>query len=313
MKVFAILILTLVSFPVFSKSGDEVRNGGGLAENYLVYALNNLEQSIDLCLIQKECGKRNEGRAILSLIKSSLAEEKKNDVLKFSSSAERPGFFVINGVVRLAVTGSHVGAPIYYNLDLLYKNDEITMSHGQAVQSLIHELGHHHGVTNHDQLELLGAEVRSAVEGNISEVSFLPHLGKNSIIAMGMKSSSIDKPGLLVVSFKDQLVDLTSLFNFKENACEGDKQLNDNFEVRGIHFFNLNWEHEPRSQGSKGQILKGNLSINCQSTNGFVLLKYYDFSIEITVKNRAQAFEYVDKKLLPHFPRYIFKTYIFPR
>lgn len=164
MKAFLFAICILSSSLAFGKggNGDEVRNGGGLAENYLTFALKNLDHSLKLCFDSQRCATKAEDRKILLKIKEALPLEIKSNILKFASEKKNPGFFKINGITRLAITGNTVGSPIYYNLDMLYKNDESQINYGQAVQSLIHELGHHHAVYDHDRLENLGAEVRAS-------------------------------------------------------------------------------------------------------------------------------------------------------
>ena len=163
MKTLVILLMMTLSGPAFSAlGGDEIRNGGGAAEWYLTFALQNLKHSISNCLTKTTCAPSAKKRDVLKKILDSLEIEQKSEVLKFSSQKLTPGLFIIDGVVRLAVTGSRVWSPIYYNLDLLYQGNQVNMNYGQAVQSLIHELGHHHNVSDHDFLDRLGADVRIA-------------------------------------------------------------------------------------------------------------------------------------------------------
>lgn len=163
MKTLVILLMVTFSNSAFSAlGGDEVRNGGGAAEGYLTFALQNLQHSIANCLTKTTCAASDKKRDALKKISDSLVIEQKSEILKFSSQKLTPGLFIINNVVRLAVTGNKVGSPIYYNLDLLYQGNQVNMNYGMAVQSLIHELGHHHNILDHDFLDRLGAEVRIA-------------------------------------------------------------------------------------------------------------------------------------------------------
>lgn len=117
------------------------------------------------------CAVNARERQILESIAANLpAEFAAIDQIEFRSEAEEPGFFLLDGNVRVAKTFEEVGAKIYFNLDLIYQRDGIDSFRPIGVDSalamLIHELGHHVLVDNthptHQELDALGARVRTA-------------------------------------------------------------------------------------------------------------------------------------------------------
>jgi hypothetical protein len=288
----------------FATGGDEVRNGGGLAEGYLIFALKNLDQSIDICLSQSECALKNNGREILKTIKNSLNQEPK-DILKFSSEKDKPGYFVIDGFTRLAVTGSSIGSPIYYNLDLLYKAGEVRLNYGQAVQSLIHELGHHNGIFNHDQLELIGADVRSALEGSTSDAAFFPYLANQGFFAFGTENKSFSKNGSLALFFRDQSVDLTSKFNALLENCDSNETSAEPLDSKALQFFNLHWDPSTLVSLSSEKVLSGNVVLYCRHKYLKNYRKFYEFKIGVKV-NFSIFYGYKESRMIGA-PKFLFK------
>lgn len=280
-----------------AKGGDEVRNGGGLAEQYLAFALENLSVSIDLCLAKESCGKSSEGRAILKQIKENLPQELKANIIKFESESKNPGFFVIDGVVKMAITGNKVGDPVYYNLDLLYQDNELRMSFGQATQSLIHELAHHLGHHDHNFLELLGAEVRSFIEGNVNDVPFLPHLQSSGFSAVGTEIRSFFDSGSLLLLFSDKIIDLSNHFYPLLMNCDKVFGEIDPLASSAVQFFNLHWEHNFEGASLKGErTLAGNVILYCKHKHRKEYRKVYKFEIGVT-SNYSNKFFYIRHRM----------------
>lgn len=149
--------------------GDQAGNGGGIVEQNFQYAHLNLDWIVRSCLTAARCVSGNE-KILLEKIQQSLTQElKTKPALIFESGAANPARFTIGGQPRVAVTGSHVGDPIYLNLDLLYLPSSSgriePVDVGTAIAILIHELAHHQGTysTPADEsfLDLLGAKVRA--------------------------------------------------------------------------------------------------------------------------------------------------------
>lgn len=302
MKGLILYICLLLPLNSFAK-GDEIRNGGGLAEQYLVFALENLGVAIDLCLAKNECAKSGEGRDILKKIKEALPQEKSANILKFASEKKNPGFFVIDDVVRLAITGNKIGDPVYYNLDLLYQDNEINMTFGQATQTLIHELGHHVGALDHGALELLGAEVRSFIEGNVNDVPYLPHLQAKGFSAIGTETRSFTNSGSLSLVFSDKKVDLSRHLAKISSQC--DVSTIDPLVSSSFQYFNLHWDHMALGGIVKGErVLAGNAILYCRHRYSKEYRKVYKFNIAVNV-GFAQKYFYISDRLVEE-PKYIF-------
>ena len=92
--------------------------------------------------------------------------------IEFKSERENPGFFLLDGQVRIAKTGTNRGDVIYVNSDMAEANKvEIT----EATAVLSHELGHHFGVTDHQKLDKFGASIKEYVtKFQISASELLP-------------------------------------------------------------------------------------------------------------------------------------------
>lgn len=167
MKVHHLLLLCSLFSPL-SFAGHGV-GGGGIAENNILYVFSELESFIDLCLHTSDCNLNANEILWLKGIKKSLPAERKNEkLIQFRSEKLEPGFFVVEGQVRIAKTGYEVGNPIFFNVDLLYsgnkENGFLPSIQGaldipQAASLLIHELGHHQGVSDHLALDVLGSKI----------------------------------------------------------------------------------------------------------------------------------------------------------
>lgn len=133
------------SSAVFSKTAD----------SNFIFSYNNLDKFIGLCLTDSECDLDASQKDLLQAIASAIPEERKNTTqLVFVSAKERPGFFVLDGQIKVAKTYDDIGSSIYVNTDMI-KGLEVV----DAVAILIHELGHHHKIKDETVLDLLGLKV----------------------------------------------------------------------------------------------------------------------------------------------------------
>jgi len=83
--------------------------------------------------------------------------------LRFLSGNEHPQVFdlVGQGRRRSAVTGLELGSPIYLNTDnIAYKDFRQAMGPLELLGLLIHELGHHQNIKEHEALDMLGSKIR---------------------------------------------------------------------------------------------------------------------------------------------------------
>ncbi len=172
-----VLALTL-SAPALA-GGDEAGNGGGIAEQNFVLAYSQLAATVRLTLDSPANGLTEDERRLLDAIFASLpAESASGSQLRFKSERREPGFFIIDGSLKIARTGSQVGSAIYVNIDLLYRNsadgglEPLGLETATAV--LVHELGHHHGVSDHAALDRLGVKVGAVLSSRISRADLGP-------------------------------------------------------------------------------------------------------------------------------------------
>lgn len=196
-----------------SRRGDVMGNGGGLAEQNIVYAYRNINSFIDICMDSRDCRLTDEERIILGKIKANMASEYQRGQVVFKSERQEPGTFILMGEPKIAKTWLHVGAPIYVNKDLLYQTNTagkiVPLALSQAVALLIHELGHHHNYTDHTKLDLLGVKVSMALGRDLEKARVLP--GYENLQAMVInKMGKTTKPKVLMY-VGEQIWDLTKI------------------------------------------------------------------------------------------------------
>lgn len=157
-------IFLLAITRVWAYGGSEAGNGGGLSEKNILFAYKHLNEYVDLCLKSRSCQLNAIEKALLEKIREVLPQEQKTPLVFFAESA-KPGFFIIDGMPKIAKTGSLVGDPIYINLDLLYaKQSQNTYQFVDLPLSasiLLHELGHHQGILDHALLDHLGTAMQT--------------------------------------------------------------------------------------------------------------------------------------------------------
>lgn len=219
LKVFTgnmlVLIALLLSSVSANAGGDLVNNGGGLAEKNVMYAYQKLDSYLRLCLGSAFCKIDTEQKVILEQILAGLPQEKENaNQIKFASEKNQPGFFIIDGEVKVAKTGSKVGSPIYINTDLIYTKNEmgfyIPASISEAVAILVHELGHHYGSYDHGDLDLLGIRVAMMLQHKTYNTPLLPWSQQVSatVINPDVNESFPD----ILLNVEDQVLDLSQKF-----------------------------------------------------------------------------------------------------
>lgn len=284
MKILLMLLSLTFSFNTFARGGDEVRNGGGLIEQYFTYGLKILPYAIDRCLSTFKCVSNDAQKELLLKIKDSHQLEINAGILKFYSTHPSPDFFMIDGVERLAITGNYVGSPIYYNTKMLYENEDTRIELGNAIQSLIHELGHHHGVVDHDSLELLGSAVRRVVETISMEVPYFVQskvtyfkVKAITVLALGRGIGHDADSGTLNFLFKNMSLDTTDLFKPLTSKCES--------SYNSLQFFNLHWDFKADELTSSYKYLSGNVNLFCKDKQLRILKNVFKFDMKIKVSN----------------------------
>lgn len=202
--------IVLVSSPaVFALGGgDWVNNGGGIAEKNVMFAYEKLEKYLQVCLSSTACKLDPTQRQLLTQIVNGLPQELASRNLHFSSERSAPGFFIIDGLVRVAKTGRTVGSPIYVNSDLLYSKNPAggydAMTVPEAVAVLVHELGHHYSNASHEELDLLGVRVSLMLQQKFSSTPLIPWSSEISATIFSTDSMN-EFPDILIAVGRDVL------------------------------------------------------------------------------------------------------------
>ena len=195
--------------------GDLVNNGGGIAEKNIIFAYQRLDNYLRLCLTSELCRIDKTQREILEKIVSGLPQERQNtNQIQFVSEKRNSGFFIIDGEVKVAKTGSRIGSSIFVNTDLLYSKNEmgyfIPINLSEAAAILVHELGHHYGNYSHTDLDLLGVRVAMLLNHRTYSTPLLPWTQQISatVINPNLDESFPD----ILLYIEDQVVDISEQY-----------------------------------------------------------------------------------------------------
>lgn len=277
--------------------GDLVNNGGGLSERNVLFAYNNLEFSIRLCLDSSSCRLSIDENKLLRTLFLHLKEERQNqNQILFISEKQHPGTFLIDGEMKAAVTGGQIGSVIYINTDLLYfmkKNNLIEgLSVNESVAMLVHELGHHYGSFSHTSLDLLGLKVSHHLEKSTYQTPLLP--GGSPISALfinGEAGSSF--PEILLYAYQ-QMFNLTDLVENKIGCQLIGLPLSIGIfppltfpikKPRALLVHNVYWEEIPRKLTGVFKI-KGSLTSYCELPNGEIQVnRNHKIIVSFVIKN----------------------------
>lgn len=285
-KVFIVFIFINNSF-----ASDVVRNGEGPAERNITFVYERLEKYIDTCLSSAYCLKDSDRdqkklRSILILIRKALPEEKRVNLeqIKFKSEKLEPGFFIIDGHEKIALTGDNIGDNIFINLDLIYFQENNSLNRHislfDAIQLLIHELGHHQGVSDHILLDTLGARVSKYLEANINETFHTPFILNYSVISL--HANSFEQSGELVLNTGLEFVPLNHLFANLKCAKSLMSQANPLISVNP-QFFNIKWDFDKGAVSEGVKSINGTIALMCGYKFQGNYTQYYDFEIRIDV------------------------------
>lgn len=161
-------------------SGDGVGNGAGLAETNIISAYYGMKDYLPHTLSLDVSMTRLNKVELKTL-------EKINNSLDDEYQTERPIVFLSNRAfearfngqfrhLRVAATYNRIGSRIYFNSDLIYgRNGKSPLSLSEAINIIVHELGHHHGIIDEELLYSLGAKVSMAVKKNIRKRPLMNH------------------------------------------------------------------------------------------------------------------------------------------
>ena len=246
MKVFKFGLTLILSLLVTLSShgrGDWVGNGAGLAENNLFFVYENIERYIKACLESANCVLDQEQRNLLETILLSMPEERNSEEpqIRIERHSDR---FVIDGLPRVAVTGNDVKSPIYFNLDMIYRENNRSalepISIQQSIALIVHELGHHHGIKDHAWLDLLGSRVARVLDEGVQRLIVNPSVPHLSALAVDVNEShSYDFSTQLLLSDEIRYYDLTSRIS---RAIKCPRQGHRLGYLKRFRMWNVHWE-----------------------------------------------------------------------
>lgn len=240
----AVLALLFFTRPIYSITGNGV-GGGGIAEKNLVYAYLNLPSYLDLCMASELCALEKEERETLQKILKARPQELPVDqILQFQSESESPGFFKINGQIKIAKTEYRVGAPIYINTDLLYLKNRtqevrpLTLSAAAAL--LVHELGHHLGLEDHLKLDILGSKVQRVLSGSSQQINGGRTMRDIAVTVVDLGTAGSFSQ--LLIGDSDALYDLTSMLRESVSCGYGGSGYRAPNKPTGLNLWNAHWD-----------------------------------------------------------------------
>ncbi|MEQ1879274.1 MAG: hypothetical protein ABL958_21745, partial [Bdellovibrionia bacterium] len=243
----------------------------------IVYAFTELPRFADLCLNSEACNLTADERELLTKIKTSHEQEKAvKEPLKFLSEKKQPGFFIIDGQVKIAKTGNNVGDTIYFNTDLLYPKNSLgqieAFSIADGLAHLLHELGHHQGSKSHTELDLLGVKVSMILNRYIQTTPLLPHSQEVSAVAINDRSGR-GFPQILLYVF-GEVINISEDFE-KTVKCSKvtvpiSSDAADDLKLGatkplGTIFHNVHWTEFKLKSDEGDFAIKGNLSNYCRT------------------------------------------------
>jgi hypothetical protein len=207
-----LIAVTLFATAAYA-GGDHVNNGGGLSERNILFAYEKMGKYVELCLQSETCKLTPAQRQILLKIQAGLPQEKAHAQIEFASEKNLPGYFVIDGRVRLARTGSTIGSPIIINIDMLDTKNEAggvdPMSIAEGVSLLVHEFGHHYGNYTHEELDLLGVRVSMMLQQKMIVTPMIPWTSEISAQVFNPDLSSF--PDVLL-TVGDEVIDISKQY-----------------------------------------------------------------------------------------------------
>lgn len=236
MRYFIALFFIINSFAY--AGGDWVGNGASFSENMFLLAFENIEQFVGSCLKDSECIDQAEQKLLLEKIYRSLPTEKKQNPIMIQFLNQSP-IFIIDGQVKVAVTGLKTGDSIYINRDYLnglnYPAQGVSLA--QCISILVHELGHHQGIMDHTYLDQLGAKVSKYAQLDARFLSIDPRFS-NIGAQLVVPKKIFEFSSTLALVDSDKFIDLTEKLN-KLASCPN--KSNQKTKKKSINFWNVSW------------------------------------------------------------------------
>jgi hypothetical protein len=296
--------------------GDWVGNGASYSENLTTFVFENLEHYVLICVNDTQCqtemntvsNTHPETQKLPDLLKTlykNILEEKllTHKLLIFAPQSR---LFVIDGSIKIAITGLHPGDPIYINKDILnnLEKNGNPISFFQIVSILTHEIGHHLGIKDHNLLDKLGAIIGNQSRFKSELINYHPRI---KFLGAQLSTPQNEVPGNSKIALIDteKYLDLTplvkKLITCPEHSLISDKnnpQLSTSVNFlpspQQIQFWNVHWT-SPLKLNSK---LVAFIALKCTSTNGELFDWIGDkFIAEVTVQATEHAYYFSAKNL----------------
>jgi hypothetical protein len=169
-KLIIFVVILFSSNVVFAKrysNCDESPACLSKNEQVFLVAHDLLQRYLDLCTngaveMRELCPLNERETNMIDEIYGGLRWGRESGNIQFASERERPGFFFIDGQVRIAKTGSAEGDPIFINQDIINASSDLNTATALAI--LVHEYGHHYNEMEHQWLDQLGAKIKSLAQ-----------------------------------------------------------------------------------------------------------------------------------------------------
>jgi len=203
-------------------------SGSSLAARRFNAAWEILPELLRICSERKGCRFEAPDQQLIHKLSDAIKKEAPaGGGLEFASGRTDPDKFTDPDFAtpRIAITGENIGDKIYINSDLIAE-----LQLPQIVTLLIHELGHHHGVFNHQRLDDLGFRFAQFFENwsyDVSAAAFNQDTVRLKIFQAGRNpgdeqligsSSNIQRP-IIFIEGNDRVFNLTK-FTEKFMYCD---------------------------------------------------------------------------------------------
>ena len=297
MKALFLIIGFIFTGPVTCLAGDNIGNGAGQAEQTIISTWKNLDKFINFCLNDTFCESNQTDKLALEKIKAIVLKEQLlpvSDLFIFTTAKlqNEPTFFYIDGILKMAKTGLFTGAPIYFDLDQLYTHRSPTivesLSLTDAIDILIHEVGHHTGMVDHIFLGSLGAKVAGVAGKYIEEARLFSHSDEIKLTVIN-PSTNRGFPLVLLQVFGDT-INLSQQIQ-DQLVCNGEiSHLFSEQKPYGVQFFNLYWPVKEMRAGGNDNLkleVKGHLALYCDpDENNWSTQKSHILNIKFHIKQK---------------------------
>jgi hypothetical protein len=162
-----LLLLLLALTSTFAQGAEIGASQSHIARKRVLWAWDLVGPALYSCLAgPEECGLTAKEKKIVGEIYSLHQANRNSQAIEFKSGAADPGFFDVgSGPHRIAVTGNSPGSAIYFNTDVIEPQGR-NLALASMISILVHELGHHTGLTDTEEfvLDQLGNKVARIFE-----------------------------------------------------------------------------------------------------------------------------------------------------